>query len=352
MRSALYYPHSSIGSENILKTALLLWDNIEYIAPWQGFRPEYATRAQAEAAEIIARERVPSVEEKKKAHEEIEEFATRTLPEAFMFQGVEQNGDYEIYPQKLLPETWHLLREMHIAGDPRQNLDIPFSAPTGLSLMSILADCCAGKTRARVTDRADAYAFVTNLLQGDSENKTEPVGQEANECFVAITLNVVDASTIDLSRLVELRKREQKSGGHAIRDLRHRYVDRMESYAKATTETVGTKSDAEELKRQLTDNMKDDLAALKDELKFARNDVLFSREMITAAVAAVGTIAALALGAAPVLEGVITATGAPITVGGLFATRNKFLSTRKSLLQKHPMAYLYELQNGKKSIAL
>jgi hypothetical protein len=41
MRSALYYPHTSVDDEGIAKTALLLWDRLEFIVPWRGFLPDY-----------------------------------------------------------------------------------------------------------------------------------------------------------------------------------------------------------------------------------------------------------------------------------------------------------------------
>ena len=351
MRSALYYPHTTIRSETLLKQALLLWDRIEYIVPYKGYRPDYPSPDFQEAAELVAGPLVPSPEMQKLAHQQIEELATGTLPDAFCFRSYAAHGDYEIYPQKLLPKTWEMLREVQIAGGVRDNADYPFSRPAGLTIMSILADCCAGTTRARLTDQDAAYATVASLLQG-VQDKLAPTKTRGTGQFVSITLDMIDADSIDLRRLIEFRKRERKSGGHAHRDLRHRYCERMEKYVEALTSSKGTAHDADELRRQLTDDMKDDLAALRDELRFARNDVLFSKEMVTAAVARIGTIAAFAFGAPFVVEGVLTAVGAPVTVGGLLGTRNKYLATRRSILQKHPLAYLYALQGSARKALL
>jgi len=41
VRSALYYPHTEIKSENLFKTALLLWDQVYVIAPWPNYEPRY-----------------------------------------------------------------------------------------------------------------------------------------------------------------------------------------------------------------------------------------------------------------------------------------------------------------------
>src|SRR5664279_2396728 len=137
-------------------------------------------------------------------------------------------------------------------------------------MMSILADCCAGTTRARVTDQGAAYATISNLLQGGSADNTQTLQMQSSEQFVSITLDVIDSGSIDLKRLIELRKRESKSGGHAYRDLRHRYVDRMEAYVKALTTTKGTHEDAATLAEELSEDMKDDVASLREELGFAR----------------------------------------------------------------------------------
>jgi len=83
MRSALYYPHTHIQSEALLRTALLLWDNVAIVAPYPGFVPEYEERHFQEAFEIIGRCHYPTEQEKRNAHELIEDFATRPLPKAF-----------------------------------------------------------------------------------------------------------------------------------------------------------------------------------------------------------------------------------------------------------------------------
>jgi hypothetical protein len=49
MRSALYFPHTRVSDVGLIKTALLLWDNLEYIVPWRDFRVQYSNRRVAEA---------------------------------------------------------------------------------------------------------------------------------------------------------------------------------------------------------------------------------------------------------------------------------------------------------------
>lgn len=352
MRSGLYYPHTSIANENVMKTALLLWDHIEHIIPWNGFKHNYSNPDMEEAAEIIARPHLPSRKERERAHNQIEELATRGLPDAFYFQSWEMQGDYEIYPQKFLPDTFDLLRQAQMAGPPRANANLPLSQLAGLSVMSILGDCCAGTTLARITDEGAAYATVASLLQGTSEDDLPPSQSQSTEQFISITTEIIDCGRIDLKRLIAFRKREAKSGGHGYRDLRHRYVDRMETFLKTLVNTKHTTSDYEEISRQLRTDMKDDILSLREGLEYARNDVLFSKDIIAGAVAGLGSIAASIFGGPHVVAGITTALGAPVMIGGLLGSRNKFLSTRKAVMQKHPMAYLYELQGTGKVFSI
>ena len=83
MRSALYYPHTELENVGLLKTALLLWDQLEFIVPDASYGFAYNHKLVAEAVEMIGVKHCPSDEEKKQAHECIEEFATGTLPEPF-----------------------------------------------------------------------------------------------------------------------------------------------------------------------------------------------------------------------------------------------------------------------------
>ena len=340
MRSALYYPHTEIKGKNLLKTSLLLWDRLEFIVPYSDYEPEYQDKDVAEAIELFGVQHTPTGQEMKQAHNEIEDLATRQLPPAFYYRSAPDGyyHDYEMYPQKLLPDTWRMLRELQLAGDLRANADYPLSEAAGLTIMSILADCCAGETRARITDRGLAYATVTNLLVDD-----KPPIEADYERVVPLTLSVIEASDLPLRTLIDFRKREEKSGGHAIRDLRHRYVDRIENHVKAV-KAVKSASDARELELQFEVEMKDDLRHLRDELGMARTGALLSKDVVVTVVAGAGAFVAMTLGLHIDVPTAFTLTGAPVTIGGIFSARNKFSESRKSTMQKHPIAYLYELQ--------
>ena len=211
--------------------------------------------------------------------------------------------------------------------------------------MSILADCCAGTTRSRVTDRGDACATVAGLL-GNDPDAPKVKKADAHGQLVPISLQVIDASAIDLNALIRLRKREEKESGHSLRDLRHRSLDGLEGYVTRLANAKTTKADAKEIQRQFADDMKRDLKDVKAELGFARTDAFTSKKFIATVVTAVGTAASWLACVQLPLEGVITLGGVPVTVGGLLGVRNKYLKERQAILKKHPMVYLYEVQHS------
>jgi hypothetical protein len=346
MRSALYYPHTEIENVGLLKTALLLWDQLEFIVPYPAYEFSYQDRLVAEAVELVGVKHSPSDEEKKQAHEYIEDFVTQPLPEPFYYfhepQKETTRSEYEIWPQKLLSETWRMLQDAQLAGKPGGNFDYPFSQPAGLSIMAILADCCAGKTRSRVTDENAAYATLTGLLGSQAETSLNKP-QASYEQLVPITLEVIDPGGIDLRKLIDFRKREAKSGGSAIRELRHNYLDGIEEFVTTLTTTKGSASDEIEIKRQFTLKMKDDLTELRRELGSARNEALLSKEMLLTTIALIGTVAAAAFAAPLVVPEVVTWGGTIVSIGGLLGVGNKYQSSRREILKKHKMAYLQEM---------
>jgi len=102
-----------------------------------------------------------------------------------------------------------------------------------------------------------AYATLTGLLGagGGSINQSGPQVEQ----LVPVTLQAVDAGKIDLKSLISLRKTEAVSSrGHDLGDLRHRYVDRLESCAKELSMTASA-SDVAEIKRRFGEDMQDDL---------------------------------------------------------------------------------------------
>lgn len=340
MRSALYYPYTSIQSERLIRTSLLLWDKVHIIVPYEGFGFRPNDRDQARALEILGVPRVPSNAEKKKAHEIVKDFVKRPLPKPFSYRPTANRADWAMYTQKLLPETWEILSTAGLAARSSHRIGIPVARPAGLSLLSILADCCAGETLARITDESAAYAVIMGLLAEKSHNDQK----ESTESLAAITLRMIDTHSIPIKRLIEFREREDSSAkGHDLRSLRHRYLDKLSAHAAALAR-LAMASDRNEVRRQFEQDMRDDLGELRTELRLAAREVLFSKEFLVAALGGAVTFGSRLVSVR--LPDVGGATGGVVSIGGLFAVWNKFAKSRRGVLRNHPMAYLYELKGG------
>lgn len=105
MRSALYYPHTAVNSEDIIKTALLLWDHLEFIVPDRYFQPQYRNRDIAQAMELIGLPHPPNQFEKEETHTRIKELLNRRLPPQLYYRRPRDfHRRYDIYPEKFLPK--------------------------------------------------------------------------------------------------------------------------------------------------------------------------------------------------------------------------------------------------------
>jgi hypothetical protein len=237
-----------------------------------------------------------------------------------------------------LPE---LVRAM-VAGNPLANADYPLSEPAGLSLMAILAECCAGETRARITDQGLAYATLSNLLVDDEQ----PHPGAVYESIVPLTLKLLDIANIPLERLIAYRQREaNEPGGYTLTALRHNYLKSIEGFA-AEISKMSRKNDREERSRQFESDMRGDLKHLSQELWGAKVEVIFSKEAV-ASVLAVVTAAVGAIHGTPLaIPAAATIAGGVVTVGGSVLAGNKYVTSRRATMQKHPMAYLYELSKS------
>lgn len=344
MRNALYYPHTDVGDVEIVKSALLMWDQLEHIIPFAEYRSHYPDAGIAKAMELIGKPHVPTTGEMAEAHDRVVEMIDSKVPPEFYMKERRPSGIYEMYPQKLLPKTWEELRKASMAGRLRANGDYPFMEPAGLTIMSILADCCAGQSKARITDRGDAYASINSLLV-DSPMSAASRHSDADG-LVPFALQVASLDGFDLNDLIDFRVREEKEKGHSLRDLRHRYVDHMSKYLDRIRKEAKSKSDVDEIRYQYLDDMRIDLAHLKGEISRARREAILSKEVLVTLVGGAALLAAITGGVPVELPSVVAPTGAIVTLGGLFGVGNKYATARKNILQKHPMAYLYEVAGG------
>jgi hypothetical protein len=353
MRSALYYPHTQMRNESFLKNSLLLWDEVEFIAPTKHFKfdpmlPPHVT----EALELLCRPHVPTATEKQTAHKRIvgllehgipEWLITTELPNAIHYgRPVREfyGADYGIYPEKLDEKTWELLEAAGLVNLSGADYDYYTRPLVGLYLMSLLANVCAGKTSEQITDRADAYSFLWRLAAAEGGAR-EIFPQDAQskvplDRLITLSLKALNTDGIAFEKILALRKREAGRQGHDYRAFRRKYGEKLKECADAIATTAKTQDDRKRIEEEFQLDMKDDLASLKDELQIAKRELVFSKSMLTT------VVAGAALFIEPISTSVLLASGAKAIAGGAFMTDlMKFCGSYSKALKGHSSSWLY-----------
>ena len=168
-------------------------------------------------------------------------------------------------------------------------------------------------------------------------------GVPRKEALISLRLSLLEVDSISLRQLIAFRQREDADQGHTLRDLRHNYVRRIEEQVKQLTKPDLTQSDVAEFERQFIESNKNDLKRLNEELWQEKRDAVLSKDVLVTILAAGGILFSGVFPAAHAFLGVSTATGVPVTLGGVVSARNKYLRARADILRKHPMALLHEL---------
>lgn len=352
--SALYYPHLSIGNEGLLKNALLLWDRVELICPF-GELPYWPnTDDQRAAFKLLAQPLQPSEEEMRSAHEAILEVADLELPDWFFPERVNKEFHYRVFPGKFLPETWEALKRTKLAkpvlavidppappgyiSDLRQHAERAAYETTqafGLTMFSILADCCGGSTKQLVTDEADSYIALDRYLKLIGGSRPLPwwSREKSHERLVTLSIEVADLSAVSLTSLVSMRDREATQP--RLRTMRHNYVHKIDAYITRLSSEARSPRDVSEIERCFQAEVADDIALLREELKGEGKKILFSKEMLGAAAIAAGGVF------------VSPAAGSLIAAGALYRAKTEYRAARNKTLEKHSMSWLYEMKKVK-----
>lgn len=354
MLSALYFPHTSIGSKDILKNALLLWDQVETIVPTrdQAFRPTRQTwsseskseiRLLHEAEELVVRHRTPTQEERARAHQVLETIVASGHLAMLVQQSPHEWGgmDQLIHPEKFLHRTWAMLDQRGMAQWIHEEHDYGVPAAVGLLMMSVLADICAGTQIQTITDRTEAYAWLAKQrasLLGSQYVTGFDTSQIApdHDRLVALSLDVVDGRRLELRDLVEMRKRELRRGGTYHSAMRQRYSKALVAHVDRIKKEAKSAADVRELDRQFKNEIRQDISDLKDELKIARSKALFSKELVLSVVLAAGCLP-------NPIEGLTTLAR---DVGGigiipLLKAAADYRGARRDALKKHAMSWLF-----------
>lgn len=349
MLTALYYPHTVLRGggphnphrdEGLLKTALLLWDRLEFIVPHEGFpiRNSYSSREFNQAIELIGSGIVPNKTQKQRAHKMVEELVTSPLPADFAWdERIPDDQRYEIYPGKFLWETLDALKQTNLAmpGGGGADEDWVMGRNVGLAIMSILAEACAGTQKRLVTDQSNSYRLLARSI---AELHKVPDGHAAtdSERLVTIAAKLVDPKQFTLEELIKLREREQKKPGDQLRKLRIKFMTHVDTFVKRIAECHGDTADIQEIERQYEEEMRGDLVELQDSLKRNRTDVLASKDFGVGTFATAGS-AIMAAGYSIPAMSLVAATG---TVGTLWASGRAYKAKRRDVLSKHAMSWL------------
>jgi hypothetical protein len=362
MYTALYYPHSSLTNPELIKSALLLWDRVEYIKPnwyvgphdpfWKASMQE--KKQLSEAVELIGEGREPTEAEKNSVHEELERLLESDLPDWLLFTPDNPNAIYSMFPDKLLSKTWKMFRDKNLAGltpafahgpDFR---DWSMHKTLGLLVMSALAKVCAGTKKMMITDESDAYATWTRCLTKETDGRygkldlAEDVGPDC-QLLVTTSLSVLSAKSINLPSLLKLRRREMQGKDTVLPTLREKYYSELKVHLDRLRECK-TQTDRAEVQRQFKQAMRLDIERLRRELKVEKRKVIWSKEMAAGVVFTAGTFLApyfsSAIGIGELGISITPVTGL-LGAGALRRTQIEFQEAKRKTLESHPMSWLY-----------
>jgi hypothetical protein len=207
----------------------------------------------------------------------------------------------------------------------------------GYLMMSLLADACAGTQVQKVTDRVDAYAWLSEA-HARALGSTHVTGLDVSQVapaydrLVTLSFEVLDARAIPLEKLVAFRKREAKGGGTDYSAMRRRYLKTFQAHMKRVSTEARSAADLRELERQFKEELKQDLADFKAELNTTSLKTLFSKEVALSALITAGSLVSpisglTALASQVGLVGVIPLLKAAVDLRG--ARRTALLSSRE-----------------------
>lgn len=286
------------------------------------------------ASELVVRKYVPSESEKLRAEEAIFDLATSPLPEEYFLGSSEDTGRYYIYPEKFLPTTWQALQDTNLAkkwdADERQ---WKLHTSIGVTLMSILADACSSEQRRKVTDSPlsqRAFASARSGLSGGAACAYS----DAVDRLVNISMKVVDVGPLSLNRLIDYRLDEiAKPEGRQIRILRHKYLKKIDEQSMRLVQAISKGERYQDIEEAFEQEMKDDLADLKEALKINRNEMLQSQSVGVLVCAGAGVV--------------IPQAAVPLTAmtgWSLVKDWQKYKQNRRAVLERHPVSWLMEFK--------
>ena len=342
MRTALYYPHSAINDRALMKSMLLLWDEVEVISPNDDFKPTYKDEELAEAAEIIVKYRPPTDGDRRAVERKIIELADRSPPEWVLYRKGATKEDYDsylMYREKLTEAAIKYLAEKGLARFPTSDpQDFSTHTSLGLIIMGILAKERAGAGKEMVTDRLEHYSALGKYLTFLSDgrwlgDRLPQLRMEVGKALVMTSLEIIDPRGISFAQLIALRKKEQTHEG----SFREAYAKSIRKYIDEISAST-TPEDVELIVSSFKKDMHAKVTELGHRLKVQAFQAFLSREMLVAVVASAAAMPSLITPAGPVIAGALG-------VGALGKLWLDYGVNCDKTLAENPMGYLYKSKN-------
>jgi hypothetical protein len=166
--AALYYPHWGVANPRFLFEALLYWDQLACIVPYEEFRPRgYAPGELQHGVELMHESFVtglaPTEAQKASVHDTLKELLDFPAPDRWRMEDFAPSGDAVIAMRKLSPDTVRMLIEHSwmLAGDELSGW-MP-EAVAGLVLGAIAREM-SSDTMPPVTDERQTFKATCNGL--------------------------------------------------------------------------------------------------------------------------------------------------------------------------------------------
>lgn len=346
MQNALYFPHIHVQTDRLMKSALLLWDQVENITPWGGYGISYRefayndedTKNLEHAHSLVIREHVPSDKEKRQAHDRIIQLATTPgLPKWFLKNEASDAG-FTIYFEKLFHDTWDDLSRLGIAAKAREEGEMIVPTAFGRATMTFLAQCCAGNDTQLVTDSERATDDVRQTTEIEERKRNNmDFGSEERYFSSVDALNIVDVDKFTLPQLIDFREKELRETAPHQRVFRQNYWGKLD---KAAQEYSEAKNEPE--KKRIRERFQSDLTGefefLKEDLGLNAAETLFTVDAATL----------VTLGTAVVTGGMLGIVGAAAAGGrSVLGKLTGWQSKKKAAMHRHPeAAYMYVFKNA------
>lgn len=337
MDTGLYFPHTMCRDKELLKSALFLFDEFEYIVPWEGFEKEYPSEDPhvQETVELIGKPIIPSPVEQKAAHKEIAQVCMGKMASQLNFRpsGKREDGGYLIFPQKFDQATWDLLEEKKLIKQLGKEVDYDYfmTQILGQFMMAMLALACSGNKKQKkqlVTDNPNAFKALYLASADDIRTNLSKI-QDAHHWLLNIRIKSFDFKKISFSRILSLRKKETP----LLHELRKNYLENHQSCLSEIEEVSNNPREIDRCIRRYTDQAEQNLKELKQALRLHSATTLLSKTIVSA-------VAGIAS------ETIVPSSGFLASSAVLVSQLIEYKDKRRELLKNHKFAWFYEV--GKK----